>query len=192
VSSQVIHFGTSGCRGAIAENFTFAGVRRASAPNAPAGFKYVGPLLREDKITLGGEESAGLTIRGHRPEKDGILACLLVGEMIAARQAPLAERLRDLFGRIGREFWPVRVNLHLSGDAQARVPVRLRCDVKEFGGRRVPRTDRTDGLRLTFDDGEWVLIRPSGTEPLVRIYTESGSAAKSRELAEEARVWITQ
>ena len=60
------------------------------------------------------------------------------------------------------------------------------------GGRRVARTDRTDGLRLTFDDGEWVLIRPSGTEPLVRIYTESGSAAKSRELAEEARVWITQ
>jgi phosphomannomutase len=86
----------------------------------------------------------------------------------------------------------VRVNLHLSGDAQARVPERLRGDVKELGGRRVARTDRIDGLRLTFDDGAWVLIRPSGTEPLVRIYTESGSAAKSQVLAEEARVWITQ
>ena len=90
-------------------------------------------------------------------------------------------------------FWPVRVNLHLSGDAQARVPARLRCDVeRNLAERRVARTDRTDGLRLTFDDGESTLIRPSGTEPLVRIYTESGSAAKSRELAEEARVWITQ
>jgi phosphoglucomutase len=158
----------------------------------PVGFKYVGPLLREDKITIGGEESAGLTIRGHLPEKDGILACLLVGEMIAARRVPLSEQLRDLFRRVGREFWPVRVNLHLSGDAQARVPERLRGDVKEFAGRSVARTDRIDGLRLSFDDGEWLLIRPSGTEPLVRIYTESGSVAKSQGLAEEARVWITQ
>ena len=62
----------------------------------PVGFKYVGPLLRDDKIALGGEESAGMTIRGHLPEKDGILACLLVGEMIAARQASLADQLRDL------------------------------------------------------------------------------------------------
>jgi phosphoglucomutase len=158
----------------------------------PVGFKYVGPLLREDKIALGGEESAGLTIRGHLPEKDGILACLLVGEMIAARRAALSEQLRDLFRRIGREFWPVRVNLHLSDDAQARVPERLRGEVKEFAGRRVARTDRIDGLQLTFDDGEWVLMRPSGTEPLVRIYTESSSTARSESLAEEARAWITQ
>jgi phosphoglucomutase len=158
----------------------------------PVGFKYVGPLLREDKIALGGEESAGLTIRGHLPEKDGILACLLVGEMIAARRTPLSEQLRDLFRRVGREYWPVRVNLSLSDDAQARVPERLRGEVKEFAGRRVARTDRTDGLQLTFDDGEWVLMRPSGTEPLVRIYTESGSTARSRRLAEEARAWITQ
>ncbi len=80
----------------------------------PVGFKYVGPLLREDKIALGGEESAGMTIRGHLPEKDGILACLLVAEMIAARQASLADQLRDLFRRVGREFWPVRMNLHLA------------------------------------------------------------------------------
>ena len=80
----------------------------------PVGFKYVGPLLREDKIAIGGEESAGLTIRGHVPEKDGILACLLVAEMIAARQTSLADQLRDLFRRVGREYWPVRVNLHLA------------------------------------------------------------------------------
>ena len=128
----------------------------------PVGFKYVGPLLREDKIALGGEESAGMTIRGHLPEKDGILACLLVAEMIAARQASLADQLRDLFRRVGREFWPVRMNLHLSEDAQAKLPARLSADFKEFAGRRVARTDRIDGLKLIFDDGSWVLMRPFG------------------------------
>jgi phosphoglucomutase len=158
----------------------------------PVGFKYVGPLLREDKIALGGEESAGMTIRGHVPEKDGVLACLLVAEMIAARHASLADQLRDLFRRVGAEFWPVRVNLHLSADAQAKLPERLRPDFKDFVGRRVARTDRTDGLKLVLDDGAWVLMRPSGTEPVVRIYTEAATLAESQKLAEYARAWIVQ
>ncbi len=158
----------------------------------PVGFKYVGPLLREDKIALGGEESAGMTIRGHLPEKDGILACLLVAEMIAARQASLADQLRDLFRRVGREFWPVRMNLHLPDDAQAKLPARLRGDFKDFAGRHVVRTDRIDGLQLTFDDGAWVLMRPSGTEPVVRIYTESTTPAESKKLADDARAWIVK
>jgi phosphoglucomutase len=158
----------------------------------PVGFKYVGPLLREDKIALGGEESAGMTIRGHLPEKDGILACLLVAEMIAARQASLADQLRDLFRRVGREFWPVRMNLYLPDDAQSRLAGRLRADFREFAGRRVARTDRTDGVQLTFDDGAWVLMRPSGTEPVVRIYTEAATMAESQKLAEDARAWIVQ
>jgi phosphoglucomutase len=158
----------------------------------PVGFKYVGPLLREDKIALGGEESAGMTIRGHLPEKDGILACLLVAEMIAARQASLADQLRDLFRRIGREFWPVRMNLHLPDAAQSKLPARLGADFAEFAGRHVARTDRTDGVQLTFDDGAWVLMRPSGTEPVVRIYTEAATMAESQKLAEDARTWIVQ
>jgi phosphomannomutase len=158
----------------------------------PVGFKYVGPLLREDKIALGGEESAGMTIRGHLPEKDGVLACLLVAEMIAARQASLADQLRDLFHRVGREFWPVRMNLHLPDDAQTKLPVRLRADFKEFAGRHVARMDRTDGLQLTFDDGAWVLMRPSGTEPVVRIYTEATTKTEAQKLAGDARAWIVQ
>ncbi|MFZ1032318.1 MAG: phosphoglucomutase/phosphomannomutase family protein, partial [Candidatus Acidiferrales bacterium] len=137
----------------------------------PVGFKYVGPLLREDKIALGGEESAGMTIRGHLPEKDGILACLLVAEMIAARGASLGEQLRELFRKVGGEYWPIRMNLHLPAETQAKLPERLRENFSEFAGRKVAKTDRTDGLQLIFDDGSWVLMRPSGTEPVVRIYT---------------------
>jgi phosphoglucomutase len=158
----------------------------------PVGFKYVGPLLREDKIALGGEESAGMTIRGHLPEKDGILACLLVAEMIAARGASLGEQLRELFRKVGGEYWPIRMNLHLPAETQAKLPERLRENFSEFAGRKVAKTDRTDGLQLIFDDGSWVLMRPSGTEPVVRIYTEAAKPAAAEKLAEDARAWITK
>jgi phosphoglucomutase len=157
----------------------------------PVGFKYVGPFLRADKIALGGEESAGMTIRGHLPEKDGILACLLVAEMMAAKKKSLREQLHDLFARVGGEFWPIRVNLHLAPEVQAALPGRLAGDFKNFGGRKVARTDRTDGLKLVFDDGAWILMRPSGTEPVVRIYTEAAKPEESEKLADAARAWIT-
>jgi len=162
------------------------------AYETPVGFKYVGPLLRAGKIALGGEESAGMTIHGHLPEKDGILACLLVAEMIAARQASLGEQLRDLFRRVGAEFWPVRENLHLPAEAQTKLANRLLENFTEFAGHKVAKIDRTDGLKLIFDDSSWILMRPSGTEPVVRIYTEAAKLAAAQKLAEEARAWISQ
>jgi phosphomannomutase len=159
---------------------------------SPVGFKYVGPFLRDDKIAIGGEESAGMTIRGHLPEKDGILACLLVAEMIAARQKSLRDQLQDLFRRVGREYWPVRVNLPLSEDAHKKLLERLKADPKEFAGQPVANVNRLDGLKLGFGDGSWVLMRPSGTEPVVRIYTETASIAASQKLAADAQAWITK
>jgi len=156
----------------------------------PVGFKYVGPLLREGKIALGGEESAGMTIRGHLPEKDGILACLLVAEMIAARQASLSDQLRDLFKRVGREYWPVRLNLHLPPHVQASLPGRLSADFQGFAGRRIARMNRIDGLKLIFENGDWLLMRASGTEPVIRIYAEAGSLAESEKLAADAKAWV--
>jgi len=156
----------------------------------PVGFKYIGRLILQDAIALGGEESAGLSIRGHVPEKDGILACLLVAEMVAARQAPLEEQLCALFRRVGREYWPLRTNLHLPEDVKARAVERLESDFSEFLGKRVAQTDRTDGLKLIFNDGSWILLRLSGTEPLMRVYTESATARESARLAEQARAWV--
>ena len=159
---------------------------------SPVGFKYVGPFLREDKIAIGGEESAGMTIRGHLPEKDGILACLLVAEMIAARQTSLREQLQDLFRRVGREYWRLRVNLPLSDDAHKKLIERLKADPKEFAGQPVVNVNRLDGLKLTLQDGSWVLMRPSGTEAVVRIYTETSSMAASQKLAAQAQEWMTK
>ncbi|MGB6546762.1 MAG: hypothetical protein WBE97_14180 [Candidatus Acidiferrales bacterium] len=156
----------------------------------PVGFKYIGEMIERDKIAMGGEESAGLSIRGHVPEKDGILACLLVAEMVATRRASLDAQLNDLFRRVGREFWPVRINLHLPAGVQAGTVEKLKKDYKEFLGRKVARTGRTDGLQLGFSDSSWVLLRLSGTEPLLRVYTEAATIEASQKLAEQTRAWV--
>jgi len=158
----------------------------------PVGFKYIGQLIREDKIALGGEESAGLTIRGHVPEKDGILACLLVAEMIAARGASIGEQLRALFKKVGREFWPVRENLHLSDEQKANAVKKVAVDASTLLGRKVVSVDRTDGAKFSFKDGSWMLLRLSGTEPLLRLYVEAESAAASAKLAKEATQWVLE
>jgi phosphoglucomutase len=158
----------------------------------PVGFKYIGQLIREDKIALGGEESAGLTIRGHIPEKDGILACLLVAEMMAARGASIGEQIRAIFKKLGREFWPVRENLHLSDEQKANAVKRVAVDASTLLGRKVVSIDRTDGAKFVFDDGSWMLLRLSGTEPLLRLYVEAESAAASAKLTSEATKWVLQ
>jgi alpha-D-glucose phosphate-specific phosphoglucomutase len=161
-----------------------------STYQTPVGFKYIGQLIREDKIALGGEESAGLTIRGHVPEKDGILACLLVAEMLAARGGSLEEQIKRLFKKLGREFWPVRENLRLSDEQKANAVKKVAVDTSTLVGRKVVSVDRTDGAKFVFDDGSWMLLRLSGTEPLLRLYVEAESPKASAKLAREATDWV--
>jgi phosphoglucomutase len=138
----------------------------------PVGFKYIGELIIADKIAIGGEESAGLTIRGHVPEKDGVLAGLLVAEMVAVRGKSLGAQLKELFGKVG-SFYPVRENFHLTAEVKAAFTEKLKTNPTELDGRRVTAVVRTDGLKLILDDGSWVCYRLSGTEPVVRAYTEA-------------------
>jgi alpha-D-glucose phosphate-specific phosphoglucomutase len=138
----------------------------------PVGFKYIGELIDEDKIAIGGEESAGLTIRGHVPEKDGVLAGLLVAEMVAVRGKSLGAQLKELFGKVG-SFYPVRENFRLTPEVKAAFTEKLKADPTELGGRKVSKVVRTDGMKLILEDGSWVCYRLSGTEPVVRAYTET-------------------
>ncbi len=155
----------------------------------PVGFKYIGELIKKDAITIGGEESAGLTIRHHVPEKDGIIAGLLCCEMVAVRKKTLMQQLRDLFGKVG-SFYPVRENFRLTPEVKATFTGKLAVDPAEFSGRRVSQVVRTDGLKLILEDGSWVCYRLSGTEPVVRVYTEARSEADSAKLTEAARQWV--
>jgi phosphomannomutase len=138
----------------------------------PVGFKYIGALIDEDKIAIGGEESAGLTIRGHVPEKDGVLAGALVAEMVAARGKSLGVQLRELFAKVG-SYYPVRENFRLTPEAWPKFTEKMKADPAELGGRRVSAVVRTDGLKVILEDGSWVCYRLSGTEPVVRAYSEA-------------------
>jgi phosphoglucomutase len=139
----------------------------------PVGFKFIGELVNQDKIILGGEESAGLTVKGHFPEKDGILACLLVTEMVASRGASLGEMLEELFRKDGA-LYSDRVGIKLTPEVKDRLQKRLSSDPPDsIGGRRIADVNRMDGVKYIFDDGSWILLRMSGTEPLVRCYAET-------------------
>jgi alpha-D-glucose phosphate-specific phosphoglucomutase len=155
----------------------------------PVGFKYIGELIKKDEITIGGEESAGLSIRGHVPEKDGIIAGLLCAEMIATRKKNLGELLCELFGKVG-SYYPVRENFHLTQDVKEKFTKKLTSDPADFAGRKVTEVVRKDGLKLILNDGSWVCYRLSGTEPVVRVYTEARSESDSAKLTEAAKDWV--
>lgn len=155
----------------------------------PVGFKYIGELILEDKIAIGGEESAGLTIRGHVPEKDGVIAGLLIAEMVATRGKSLGAQLKELFAKVG-SFYPVRQNFRLTSDAKQKFTEKLKQDPSELSGRRVSQIVRTDGLKLILEDGSWVCYRVSGTEPVVRAYTEARSEADMEALSKAANDWV--
>jgi alpha-D-glucose phosphate-specific phosphoglucomutase len=155
----------------------------------PVGFKYIGELIKQDKIVIGGEESAGLSIRHHVPEKDGVLAGLLCSEMVARRGKSLGEQLQGLFAKVG-SFYPQRQNFRLTPQVQEKFTEKLRLEPRDFFGRKIGEVVRTDGLKLVFDDGSWVCYRLSGTEPVVRVYSEAGSRPVLEKLSSAARQWI--
>jgi phosphoglucomutase len=141
----------------------------------PVGFKYIGELINKDEIILGGEESAGLSIKGHYPEKDGILACLLAIEAVTVRQATLTEQLEQIYQRVGK-LENARIGVKLTPDVASKLIAKLAEEPTELAGRKIDKVNRIDGVKFLFADGNsWMLMRPSGTEPLVRIYAESES-----------------
>jgi alpha-D-glucose phosphate-specific phosphoglucomutase len=155
----------------------------------PVGFKYIGELIMQDKIAIGGEESAGLSIRHHVPEKDGLLAGLLCCEAVAKRGKSLGDQLKAISNQVG-SFFPQRENFRLTPEVKTKFTEKLRSDPHEFCGRPVTEVVRKDGLKLVFDDGSWVCYRLSGTEPVVRVYTEARSERGLEKLSTAAKNWI--
>lgn len=157
----------------------------------PVGFKYLGEMIVRGELLLGGEESGGLSIRGHIPEKDGILACLLVVEMVAHTRKSLKALLQDLFSRVG-ELYPLREDVHLSAAQQSRLQAVLASPPTNIAGIRVERVSTIDGLKLYLHGGSWLLVRASGTEPVVRLYAEAGRKEMTQVLLAEAQdVFLT-
>ncbi|MGB7600680.1 MAG: phosphoglucomutase/phosphomannomutase family protein [Candidatus Sulfotelmatobacter sp.] len=166
-----------------------AKARGVELHETPVGFKYIGELIMQDKIAIGGEESAGLSIRHHVPEKDGVLAGLLCCEMVAKRGKSLGEQLQALCNQVG-SYYPQRENFRLTPEVKGKFTEKLRSDPRDFCGHKVSEVVRKDGLKLIFEDGSWVCYRLSGTEPVVRVYSEARSEQGLEKLSGAAKQWI--
>lgn len=154
---------------------------------SPVGFKYIGQNLLEKGCILGGEESGGLSIKGHIPEKDGILAGLLAAEMVAHHGKSLTELLGQIYGEFG-QLYSERLDLHTTPEQKAAILEQLKGFVpQELAGQRVMDKITLDGTKLVLADGAWVLIRPSGTEPLFRIYVEANSLEQKVQIQQEVK-----
>jgi alpha-D-glucose phosphate-specific phosphoglucomutase len=151
----------------------------------PVGFKYLGDLITQGRAMFGGEESGGMSLKGHPPEKDGILACLLAAEVAAVEGASLGDVLERLYGEVGR-LVSVRINVPLSETVRRALPARIAAPPASLAGQPVRRVQTTDGLKLHLDGGAWMLVRTSGTEPVARLYVEAPEAATLESIRDAA------
>lgn len=147
----------------------------------PVGFKYIGALMESEPIIVGGEESGGLSVKGHVPEKDGILACLLMAELVATERKPLLRILKELEKRTG-EFHSERINVAIRPETKDALLTKLGSGLENIGPFKVERFITTDGFKYLLPHREWVAFRASGTEPLIRCYIEAKSKASLAKL----------
>lgn len=152
----------------------------------PIGFKYVAEKIITGDVLVGGEESGGLAVKGHIPERDGIYIGLLIAEMMVKSGKPLSKLVQDLFDEFGPHY-QYRNDLHTS-DAKKNAMMEY-CRNKDFtsiAGKNVVEWQFTDGIKHIMEDGSWLLVRPSGTEPVLRIYSEADNMEQAKALVESA------
>jgi phosphoglucomutase len=155
----------------------------------PVGFKYIGEKLLAGEIGFGGEESAGLTVEGHVPEKDGILADLLAAELVGAEDRTIGALRTRLWDEIG-PYLTRRVDLRLTPEQQKSLARHREEPPGSLAGRKVESISRLDGIKLIFQDGSWILVRESGTEPVARLYIEAHSPSDLEALTRAGRELI--
>jgi phosphomannomutase len=148
------------------------------------GFKYICDLMLQREMLIGGEESGGIGLSRHLPERDGLLNALILAGIMAEEQKTLAELVANLQQRFGEHHYG-RVDLHLTESQKQRAVARAQAGIQEIGGMKVLRTETLDGIKVFVENPEaatkpnaaesWLLLRASGTEPLLRVYSESCS-----------------
>ncbi len=189
--------GTRGFQGDLARSVatthlldTIASAYGRSCHETPVGFKYIGQMISRNMLAMGGEESAGMSIRGHVPEKDGVLACLLVAEMVAASGKTLSVLQARMENRFGPRY-SIRVNLHLTDELAGRLRGILANPPGTVGGMKAQKVQNTDGAKWIYESGDWALLRLSGTEPVARLYVESSSREALSSIESVFREWVS-
>ena len=151
----------------------------------PVGFKYVGEAMRANEVIIGGEESGGLSIKGHIPEKDGLIANLLVLEAMADSGKSLVELQEELYELAETKFYTDRIDIKLDSREEIKSIIQKVQGYKTVGKYNITFADTRDGVKLMLGNKAKILVRPSGTEPLLRIYFEANSEEKLEYLKEE-------
>ena len=151
----------------------------------PVGFKFLADLFLKGQIIFGGEESASIAVKNHLPEKDGIFAGLLVTEMVAATGKSLAALIEDLFKEYGERIG-IQKNIPLVLERRKKLKKLIEHAPSRLAGRPVLNMETIDGAKFNFSDDDWLLLRFSGTEPLIRCYAEAGSKKELRNLVRAA------
>lgn len=198
IALLVEYLSDSGSTGRVVRSITTGSIidrvamkRGLEVTVTPVGFKYLGAEIIKGGVLLAGEESGGLSLGSHVPEKDGILACLLACEMVCHYRKGLGQLLCDMWSKYGRLF-NSRLDLPLNPQMKEYIIENMfNRDMTEAAGMRVQKVDRTDGVQLVLGEDTWVLVRLSGTEPLARIYVQSPSGDENSRIenamAEEFR-----
>ncbi len=154
----------------------------------PVGFKYIGQALREEDAFIGGEESGGVSIRGHIPEKDGIFASLLFMEMLAKTGKKASEMLQEISEKHGTLF-SERIDLRTTEEAKNGIINTMNTwEPSTLAGTPVTSLSRIDGLKIILENGNWCLVRASGTEPVFRIYVEAASQAEKKAIRDDVKI----
>lgn len=150
----------------------------------PVGFKYVGEAMRNHEVIIGGEESGGLSIQGHIPEKDGILANLLLLEAVADSGKSLYDLVQETYEFVGCRFYAERHDFKKSGSEVIDKALEIFGALKIIGEYEITDIDKKDGVKLMLDSRTKILVRPSGTEPLLRVYFETDKKDKLEHIEE--------
>jgi len=142
------------------------------------GFKHISPVMVEEDVLIGGEESGGIAVKGFIPERDGIWVGLLVFEFMATTGKSLTELIKEVYKIVGK-FHFERNDLHITDELKKSIMANCaEGKYTEFGDYKVEKIETIDGYKFHFSDKEWVMIRPSGTEPVLRVYAEAPSKKK--------------
>jgi phosphomannomutase len=181
-----------GLRGAIVKTLSTTGMLNILGKmyNVPVyetgvGFKYVAPKMMETDALIGGEESGGYAFRGNVPERDGILAGIYMLDLMVRLGKKPTELLKILFDKVGGEYFYDRIDRPFTGDRKNREALILKANPQSIGGLKVTELVTVDGYQFKLEDGGWMLIRFSGTEPIMRVYCETRHADKVQAILQD-------
>lgn len=158
-----------------------AGIYGLEYITTPIGFKHIAEYMSKEDILLGGEESGGIAVKGHIPERDGIWTGLLLMEYMAKTGKSIKQLSEDIFSTVGR-FDYYRDDLHLNNDQKEKVVAMCKAGITSFGSYKVVKAADLDGFKYFLDNDSWVLIRASGTEPVLRIYAQALNMTEVRKI----------